>query len=76
MPEHSTRPYVWMLGGCVCFSVMAALAHAAAGRCDWQTVAFCRAFLVLLFVGTYSVLTGTKLVFFRPRRRNESLSSR
>jgi drug/metabolite transporter (DMT)-like permease len=57
-----------MLGGCVCFSVMAALAHAAAGRCDWQTVAFCRAFLVLLFVGTYSVLTGTKLVFFRPRR--------
>ncbi|HKB05022.1 MAG TPA: DMT family transporter, partial [Gemmataceae bacterium] len=68
MPEHSTRPYVWMLGGCVCFSVMAALAHAAAARCDWQTVAFCRGFLVLVFVGTYSILTGTKLVFFRPRR--------
>jgi drug/metabolite transporter (DMT)-like permease len=68
VPEHSTRPYVWMLGGCVCFSVMAALAHAAAARCDWQTVAFCRGFLVLVFVGTYSVLTGTKLVLFRPRR--------
>jgi drug/metabolite transporter (DMT)-like permease len=57
-----------MLGGCVSFSIMSALAHAAGDRCDWQTVAFFRSSLVLLFVGTYSVATGTKLVFFRPRR--------
>lgn len=68
MPEHSTRPYLWMLGGCVSFSVMAALAHAAGERCNWQTVAFFRSFLVLVFVGSYAVLTGTRLVFFRPRR--------
>ena len=51
MPEHSSRPYVWMLAGCACFAVMSALAHAAGERCDWQTVAFFRSFLVLLFVG-------------------------
>jgi drug/metabolite transporter (DMT)-like permease len=47
---------------------MAALAHAAGERCSWQTVAVARALLVLLFVGTYTVATGTRLVFFRPRR--------
>ena len=68
MPEHSSRPYVWMLAGCVCFAVMSALAHAAGERCDWQTVAFFRSFLVLVFVGTFAVASGTRLVFLRPRR--------
>src|SRR5438093_1069401 len=66
--ERSVRPYLWMLAGCGCFAVMSALAHAAGERCNWQTVAFFRSFLVLLFVGTLTVATGTKLVFFRPRR--------
>src|SRR5688572_401712 len=57
-----------MLGGCVCFAIMAALAHAAGERCDWQTVAFFRGFLVLVFVGAYAIARGTRLVFFRPRR--------
>jgi drug/metabolite transporter (DMT)-like permease len=57
-----------MLAGCACFSVMSVLAHAAGERCDWQTVAFFRAFLVLVFVGSLSVATGTPLVFLRPRR--------
>jgi drug/metabolite transporter (DMT)-like permease len=47
---------------------MSALAHAAGERCSWQTVAVCRAFLVFLFVGTFALATGTKLVFLRPRR--------
>ena len=68
MPQRSVRPYLWMLAGCGCFAVMSTLAHAAGQRCNWQTVAFFRAFLVLVFVGTYTVATGTKLVFFRPRR--------
>ena len=68
MPERSFRPYFWMLAGCGCFAIMSALAHEAGERCNWQTVAFFRGFLVLLFVGTYSVATRTKLVFFRPRR--------
>jgi drug/metabolite transporter (DMT)-like permease len=57
-----------MLCGCGSFSVMSVLAHAAGERCNWQTVAFFRAFLVLLFVGTFSLATGTKLVFLRPRK--------
>jgi len=57
-----------MLAGCGCFAIMSALAHEAGERCNWQTVAFFRGFLVLLFVGTYTLATGTKLVFFRPRR--------
>jgi drug/metabolite transporter (DMT)-like permease len=57
-----------MLAGCGSFAVMSALAHAAGERCSWQTVAVCRAFLVFLFVGAFAVATGTRLVFFRPRR--------
>lgn len=68
MARHSVRPYLWMLAGCGCFAVMSALAHAAGERCNWQTVAFFRAFLVLLFVGMFTIGTGTRLVFFRPRR--------
>jgi drug/metabolite transporter (DMT)-like permease len=68
VPQSSVRPYLWMLGGCCSFAIMSALGHAAGQKCNWQTVAFFRAFLVLVFVGTYSVATGTKLVFFRPRR--------
>jgi drug/metabolite transporter (DMT)-like permease len=68
VPQRSVRPYLWMLAGSASFAVMAALAHAAGERCSWQTVAVARAFLVLLFVGTYTLATGTRLVFFRPRR--------
>jgi drug/metabolite transporter (DMT)-like permease len=57
-----------MVSGCACFAVMSVLAHAAGERTDWQTVAFFRSFLVLAFVGLYSVATGTKLVFLRPRQ--------
>ena len=68
MPQHSVRPYFCMLAGCGSFAIMSALAHEAGERCNWQTVAVFRAFLVFLFVGTFAVATGTKLVFFRPRR--------
>ena len=68
MPQRSVRPYLWMLAGSSSFAVMSALAHAAGERCSWQTVAVCRAFLVLLFVGTYTVARGHRLVFFRPRK--------
>ena len=66
--DRSARPYFWMLAGCGSFSIMSVLAHAAGERCNWQTVAFFRAFLVLTFVGTFSLATGTRLVFFRPRK--------
>jgi drug/metabolite transporter (DMT)-like permease len=66
VPQRSVRPYFWMLAGCGSFAIMSVLAHAAGERCNWQTVAFFRAFLVLIFVGSFSLATGTKLVFLRP----------
>ena len=66
MPSSSSRPFFWMVVGCGFFAVMSVLGHAAGERCDWQTVAFVRSFLVLLFVGGWSVYSGTPLVFFRP----------
>jgi drug/metabolite transporter (DMT)-like permease len=57
-----------MLAGSASFAVMSVLAHAAGQRCSWQTVAVCRAFLVFLFVGIYTLSRGHRLVFFRPRR--------
>jgi drug/metabolite transporter (DMT)-like permease len=57
-----------MLAGCGSFAIMSVLAHAAGERCNWQTVAFFRAFLVLLFVGAFAHATGTRLVFLRPRK--------
>jgi drug/metabolite transporter (DMT)-like permease len=56
-----------MLLGSFSFSVMAALAHMAGDRCEWQVVALSRCFLVLLFVGVPAIATGTKLVLWRPR---------
>jgi drug/metabolite transporter (DMT)-like permease len=57
-----------MIAGCGSFAIMSALAHAAGERCNWQTVAFFRSFLVLFFVGSLSLATDVKLVLFRPRR--------
>jgi drug/metabolite transporter (DMT)-like permease len=66
--SSSIRPYLWMVSGCACFAVMSVLAHAAGERANWQTVAFSRSFLVLVFVGLYSASTGVKLAFLRPRQ--------
>lgn len=66
MHQRSVRPYIWMVAGCASFATMAAMAHELGERCNWQTVAFFRALLVLLFVGSFALATRTKLVFFRP----------
>ncbi len=57
-----------MMAGSCAFAVMSAMAHALGERCNWQTVTFFRALLVLLLVGSLSLATGTKLVFLRPRK--------
>jgi len=66
--QRSVRPYVWMIAGSFSFAIMSAMAHELGERCNWQTVTFFRAFLVFLLVGTFSLATGTKLVFLRPRK--------
>jgi drug/metabolite transporter (DMT)-like permease len=56
-----------MLLGSLAFSVMATLAHALAGRCDWELVATVRAGLALVFSTALALEAGAKLVFLRPR---------
>jgi drug/metabolite transporter (DMT)-like permease len=56
-----------MLLGSLAFSVMATLAHALAGQCDWELVATVRAGLALLFSAGLALEAGAKLVFLRPR---------
>ncbi|MCE9529646.1 MAG: DMT family transporter [Planctomycetes bacterium] len=67
MRGSSTLPYVWMLAACFVFTIMGAMAHAAGQMCDWQTVAMSRCLLVFLFVGATSLISGKRLVFWRPR---------
>ncbi len=60
-------PYVWMLSGSLAFSGMATLAHALAGRCDWELVATIRAGLALVFATVLALKAGARMAFLRPR---------
>jgi drug/metabolite transporter (DMT)-like permease len=60
-------PYAWMLAGSLAFSAMATLAHALAGRCDWELVATVRAALALVFSVSLALHAGARLVVWRPR---------
>jgi drug/metabolite transporter (DMT)-like permease len=62
----SVRPYVWMLSGCLSFAVMSTLAHALAGRCDWQVIALARSGLAFAFATAFAVGAGARLVLWRP----------
>jgi drug/metabolite transporter (DMT)-like permease len=65
--RESLSPYLWMLCGSFCFSVMVICAKRGYEVCDWQTVAFFRAFLVFLFAAMLALGAGAPLVLFRPR---------
>ena len=52
---------------CGWFSAMGLLAHALYDTCDWQAVALARSGLATLFALALALLTGTRLVFLRPR---------
>jgi drug/metabolite transporter (DMT)-like permease len=59
-------PYLWMLCGCLFFSLMGAMAHGAREHCAWQLIAACRAgvaFVLALLLAWYA---GARLVWFRP----------
>jgi drug/metabolite transporter (DMT)-like permease len=64
MVNADSRPYVWMLCGSFSFALMAELAHALTGECDWQTVAVFRAALVTAFATVMALLGGARLVFW------------
>jgi drug/metabolite transporter (DMT)-like permease len=65
--EKSERPYVWMLGGCLFFTLMGAAAHALRSCCDWQVIALVRSLVALVLAVLLTFATGGKLVFWKPR---------
>ncbi len=66
MKLEPVRPYVWMLNGCLWFSVMALLANSLRDECDWQLVAMARSALAATFAFCLALAWRAKLVFFRP----------
>jgi drug/metabolite transporter (DMT)-like permease len=65
--ENSGRPYLWMLGGCLFFTLMGAGTHALRSSCDWQVIALVRSLLALVLATLFTVAAGEKLVFLKPR---------
>lgn len=56
-----------MLSGCCWFALMGLCAHALGPLCDWQITAVARSSLATVFALTAALVTGAKLVFWRPR---------
>jgi drug/metabolite transporter (DMT)-like permease len=63
----SSLPYVWMLCGSLAFTLMGTCAHALHETCDWQVIALARTLLALVLAAYLAYLSGTALVFWRPR---------
>src|ERR687893_1240039 len=60
------RAYLFMLLSSLAFASMGALSHLAGERCDWHLVAVARGSLAFAFTLTLSLLSGVRLVLFRP----------
>jgi drug/metabolite transporter (DMT)-like permease len=60
------RAYLFMLLGSLAFASMGALSHLAGERCDWHIVAAARGSLAFAFTLTLALLSGVRLVLFRP----------
>lgn len=66
MKDRSFAPYVWMLGGCLSFALMAQFATLLQARCDWRLVALARSGLVFLLALGLARLANARLVFWEP----------
>src|SRR5215212_9672400 len=60
------RAYLFMLLSSLAFASMGAFSHLAGERCDWHLVAVARSSLAFVFTLTLSLLSGVRLVLFRP----------
>jgi drug/metabolite transporter (DMT)-like permease len=56
-----------MLCGSVAFASMGTLAHVLGNSCDWQVIALARSVLPLALITTLALVSGVRLVFWRPR---------
>ncbi|MEI7684988.1 MAG: DMT family transporter [Planctomycetota bacterium] len=66
MSEDSSRPYVWMLLGSVCFASMATLTNAASAYFPWQLVAMTRSVVPFILIVAWAISAGVALVVWRP----------
>jgi drug/metabolite transporter (DMT)-like permease len=64
--DVATQAYLSMLWGAFAFAAMGALGHLAGERCSWQLVALARTSLALIFSLIFALVTGVRLVFFKP----------
>jgi drug/metabolite transporter (DMT)-like permease len=64
---NGVAPYLWMLLGCVAFTIMNTLVHALRDTCDWQVIALFRTGLAFLFAVSLAIAGGARLVWLRPR---------
>ncbi len=60
------RAYLFMLLSSLAFASMGAFSHLAGERCDWHLVAVARSTVAFVLTLTLSVLSGVRLVLFRP----------
>ncbi|MDT5270450.1 MAG: hypothetical protein QOH49_2636 [Acidobacteriota bacterium] len=60
------RAYLFMLLSSLAFASMGAFSHMAGERCDWHLVAVARSSLAFILTLTLSLLSGVRLVLFRP----------
>jgi drug/metabolite transporter (DMT)-like permease len=60
------RAYLFMLLSSLAFASMGAFSHLAGERCDWHIVAVARSSLAFVFTLTLALLSGVRLVLFRP----------
>lgn len=55
-----------MLLGSAAFATMGTLASSLKTSCDWQAIAFIRAFLAFVFAASLAMMAGAQLVLWRP----------
>lgn len=68
MSRPAALPYLWMLCGAACFSVMAFLAATLKDDYDWQWIAIARTGLAMVFAASLTVAGRARLVFFKPAK--------
>jgi drug/metabolite transporter (DMT)-like permease len=64
--DEGGRAYLFMLLSAFAFASMGAFSHLAGGRCDWHLVAVARSSVAFLLTLLLSLLSGVRLVLFRP----------
>ena len=68
--SHRTKsllPAAWMISAAFCFATMGAMTHAVGSQCDWLLIAFIRIFSTFVFSTALALVSGVRLVVWKPR---------